>query len=282
MRPRCPLGLLVLILAAASPAFADVRLEMEGRALGAQLTREVAVHGTWRRITTRGKLSGVLRDVHAREHVIEIARGDRKVVWDIDPVSRTYREVSCEQLKERLAAAAHARGPLRQRYRAGNPQVEVGSAAGKRQIAGLDCERVQARLAVPITVTESGEQATVRFTFDLWVTHDPRVLEPLAAFETAYTQAVGANVTLAEVEALAGQWSDVFVTHVPGVLAQVRARGYPMRTELQVTWENVPTRASEKPRSTTIGELVTEVRRVSFDALPDAEFDLPQGYARKP
>ena len=258
-----------------------VRLEQEVRALGSRVSREIAWQGAARRVTIRARLTGPLREVGVAEQRIEIARADRGVVWALDPATRRYRELSFSQIQQRLAAGARGDAPNLRTYRAGEARVDVRPADGRRVIAGLACERLRAELAVPVTVVATSERATARFEFDAWVTRDPRLLEAIRAFDGPYEAATGTTATLAEVEALTGEWTDVFVVHMPALLRQVREHGYPLSLRMQVIWEFAPTRPGERPRRRSLGEVVTETRRVAFGPLPASEFQLPDGYTRQ-
>lgn len=253
--------------------------------LDSTVTRWTSISGNKRAIVSRGDVAGVLYDAGAKYGVyVEIARPDRELVWELDPQERSYRELTAEQFTRLLQKGIQAprvpeEQPLRTLYRSETTAIEVVPTGRTKRIAGFAAEEVLARVVVGAQNLISGNRYVFTFDQDIWITRDERLLKEIQPFEEAYAEAFGSAATLAQARLLAGEWSDAFTTHLRAVNDRVRAlKGFPLSCTTSVTEESIAQSKNEKGTSRKKSVASCEVRKITVESIPDAEFELPAGY----
>jgi hypothetical protein len=266
-------------------ARADLRIEERSTALDSTVNRWIFIKGDRRSIVSRAEVSGVLYHAGARHGAyVEIARPDRELIWELDPQERSYREIPFSQFSRLLQKGVQAprtseEQPLRTLYRSETTAIEVVPTGKTKRIAGLPAEEVVARVVVGATNLVSSRKFIFTFDQQIWLTKDPQVMQELEAFEEAYVERFGTAASLQQVQLLAGPWNDSFINHLRAVNDRVRAlKGFPLAVTTTVTEAAVAQEKNEKgnTRKITVGS--SEVRKISFETIPDREFELPVGY----
>lgn len=280
-----PLLAFVLCATAAAPAWAGVRIEEEAETLGSKVRRWTMLQDARRLQVTRTEGVGVLYHAGVRTGVVaEIGRPDRGLIYQVDPTARTYRVVSADALAESLRRAAAAPAnpndqPLRTLYRSETTAVEVVPTGKKKRIAGLDAEQILARAVVGATNLVSGSRFNFTFDQEVWITRDPRLLQEVSKFEEAYVDGFGTALSLQEAEVVGGQWNDAFINHIRSMNDRVRALGgYPLAQTTTVLEEALAQQKGEKGSSRKLTVAARAVRKVTFEEIPQAEFEPPAGF----
>jgi hypothetical protein len=283
--PAFPVTALLLLAAlAAAPASADVRIEERTTSLGSSVHRWIAISGDKRLLVTRAEVDGVLYNLGAeRKIAVEIARPDKELIWRVDPQARQYRAVTADEFASLVQAAARsaptAQQPLRMLYDSETATLEARPTGKKRRIAGLPCEEVRAKVVVGAVNRTSGNRLRFTFEQEVWLTRDERLVGELSRFEQAYTDEFGTALSVQQVEVLTGEWSDPFIHPLRMLADRVRTLGgIPLLVTTTVTEEALARSEEEKSTSRTIPVAQMEVRKISFDPVPEAEFEVPPGF----
>jgi hypothetical protein len=271
-------------------ARADVRIEERSTALESSVTRWTSIKGDKRAIVSRAETTGVLYNAGARYGAyVEIARPDRDLIWELDPQERSYREVTFQQFSKLLQKGVQIPRnandqPLRTLYRteAATTTIDVQPTGKTKRIAGFDAEELVARVIVGVQNQVSGNRLNFTFDQELWVTKDERLLGEVRGFEDAYVDKFGTAISLTQAQLLAGAWNDAFIAHLRAVNDRIRAlKVYPLAISTTVTEEAVAQNKGEKNTARKFTVAGMEVRKVTFDTIPDSEFELPAGYVNQ-
>jgi len=176
-----------------------------------------------------------------------ITRLDKGLVWSLDEGDKSYTEFSFAQMKEQMAKSAEefkkaaasrpeaseTKTPQAPQRGTSDVKVDVRKTGAKKKIAGFDTEETVLTLTSTFTDVDSGEEVTMRLTYDAWLAADA----PCAADmqEMARQFGAGAGQDLKESGAmLAAALSSTGIDMDEFQKRASELAGYPMQTTMTI------------------------------------------------
>jgi hypothetical protein len=290
--------LLVLLLACAAPARADVTVEcsltiqsVAGTGEG-RVTTETS--GLKRREDRRLVLAGPFASATADTVQSSIIRLDRAVVQQLASADSTYQETPLSQVLAKLHGSEGATLPGLD----GGSNLDVTwtvSSAKKDEhatIAGYDATPTVLTLQGKGTQKETGQPIELVLTLELWTASGVPGAAEIRTFDSKYAAAVGLAPGAVEESMAAFGVSRSAVRQLSAARAKVS--GTPVRTVMSVAMpslsdmmkklsESMPGSTGSTPQLAD-GPLLTstlEVVRVDTTRLPAARFQVPAGFKRR-
>jgi hypothetical protein len=251
---------------------------------------------------------------------VAITRLDKDLVWDLNPPKKTYTErpIALPAGTETKAERRQS-GSEQKPYKIVKSEIKVTKTGATKTINGFACTEYLITWEVVMEDTASKGRVTQVMTTDLWNTPLTDQLKKAQAIEAEFSkklmQKLGVGLSPEEANQLgAGMLTSMYgldAKETAGKLEEVgkemaKVEGYPIVTE--VKWQVKDDSAAAKkpepepePPPTSIGGLIAskltpkpaaktdegvlfssyqEVKSVSLDAVPETEFEIPDGYKK--
>lgn len=272
-----PFCALVLVLAVASAAPADVRLVEQivnpgfgPDKVGARTTtnrvylkeRRQKVETT---IETSDRTAKALREQGQPLRESTILSLDRDEVIEIDLEAATYQQTKVPPVAKAAAATPKSGGP-----QIGFQVRETGDTA---RVAGISCRRVVAQMRARYLDPKTKKpQRENRYTYDAWIARDFPGSRELTAFQelqrsrTSYPPLISGGL-----EQLRG-----IVEDYDSLATEISAlQGFALRSTMRAT----VVRAGQT-QETEVFRLEREVKELVYSAVPDSVFEVPRAMTR--
>jgi hypothetical protein len=254
--PREWLPALVLALLLASTAAADVTIKettvSEGLGgFGNGTThRTMIVAGDASRSEDEATYTGRFKTLAGGgkpRTTVSITRIDREVVWDLDPLKKTYTELTFAEMRELMARGL---AQADESAREAEPQdadmtftVDVKRTGAKETVNGFAAEQVVVTsVGRPKDAGPEARDREVRIVMDLWLTKSAPGAKEMAEFGRRFAAKMGIEAQVARIGATAQRMYGGAMKEMGEKLKDLD--GYPVRSTFTVAGAGGPPAAS--------------------------------------
>jgi hypothetical protein len=211
--------------------------------LGSSGTSTTFVSGEKARVDNRMEASGMMARFAGNMDSSMILRLDREVLWQLDPGSRQYTEMTFEELR---AQADEAMAQIEQMEGGGmpidegdcrwsEPVLSVEETGEKERFAGVRAEQTLITASQTCELPE-GKSCEVRWSLDYWMAKKAPGGKETVAYSDAMARALGGDDTAALVQMQARGLMAMFKQGWDDVLAKTEGmKGHPVKTVMSLT-----------------------------------------------
>lgn len=200
---------------------------------------------------------------------------DKDAMWTLMPDAKTYSEINLKKMREMMKGLGS-----KEESEETMPEIDVKESKNTKVINGFECKQVVITMKSKMKDTETGEEVSTTYTFDLWLTEKMEGMNEIESFAVKASEAMtGKKIGGMDYSQIFGNLKNILGEQYGDICEAINkkmeeVKGYPILTTFKI---EVQGREESLPYSGS-----TEIKSVKVRPVPASKFKIPEGYTKIP